>query len=73
MSPKTYTTSEAAKQIGVSRQTLQAWIAAGEIDAPKLIGEGKATLRLWAKADIERARKVKGTLRPGPKRKKKAK
>ena len=70
MSPKTYTTSQAAKQIGVSRQTLQAWIAAGAIVAPKLIGEGNATLRLWTKADIEKAAKYKGALRPGRPRKK---
>ena len=73
MSPKTFTTGSAAKQIGVSRQTLQAWIAAGEIDAPKLIGEGKATLRLWTKADIAKARKFKGALRPGRPSKKKSK
>jgi excisionase family DNA binding protein len=73
MSPKTYTTSEAARQIGVSRQTLQTWIAAGEINAPKLIGEGKATLRLWTKADIEKIRKFKGALRPGRPRRKKPK
>jgi excisionase family DNA binding protein len=70
MSSKTYTTREAAKQVGVSRQTLQAWIAADKIDAPKPIGVGKATLRLWSRADIEKARKLKGALKPGPKAKK---
>lgn len=73
MSPKTFTTSQAAKQIGVSRQTLQAWIAASEIEAPTLIGEGNATLRLWTKADIEKAKKFKGALRPGRPRKKRSK
>jgi excisionase family DNA binding protein len=67
MSAKTYTTSQAAKRIGVSRQTLQTWIAAGAIVAPELIGEGNATLRLWTKAEIERAAQYKGTLRRGPK------
>jgi excisionase family DNA binding protein len=71
MSANTYTTNQAAKQIGVSRQTLQAWIAAGVIVAPKLIGEGNATLRLWTKADIKKAAKYKGTLRGGPKGKRK--
>jgi excisionase family DNA binding protein len=71
MRAKTYTTREAAKQIGVSRQTLQAWIAAGEIDAPKPIGVGNATLRLWTKADIENAQRFKGALKPGPKPSKK--
>jgi excisionase family DNA binding protein len=68
---KTYTTPEAAKQVGVSRQTLQAWIAADAIDAPELIKVGRISARLWTKADIERARKFKGTLKPGrvPKRK----
>ncbi|HJT71423.1 MAG TPA: helix-turn-helix domain-containing protein [Terriglobales bacterium] len=68
MSAKTYTTAQAAKLIGVSRQTLQAWIAAGQIDAPELIGAGKAKLRVWTARDIERVKKFKGTLRPGPKR-----
>lgn len=72
MSAKTYTTREAAKQIGVSRQTLQTWIAAGEIDAPKPIGVGNATLRLWTKADVGRIRKFKGTLKRGPKSRKKS-
>lgn len=72
MSAKTYTTREAAKQIGVSRQTLQTWIAAGEIDAPKPIGVGNATLRLWTKADIEKVQRFKGSRQPGPKKRKKA-
>lgn len=67
MSAKTYTTAQAAKLIGVSRQTLQAWIAAGDIKAPELIGVGNATLRLWTAKDVERAKKFKGTLRRGPK------
>jgi excisionase family DNA binding protein len=73
MRPKTYTTGQAAKQIGVSRQTLQAWIAAGQIEAPEPIGAAKATLRLWTKAEIEKARSFKGTLRRGPKPGKKGK
>jgi excisionase family DNA binding protein len=67
VSAKTYTTGQAARRIGVSRQTLQTWIASGTIDAPKLIGVGNATLRLWTKADIAKAKKFKGTLPRGPK------
>lgn len=67
MIAKTYTTGQAAKRIGVSRQTLQAWIAAGEIEAPALIGTKPASLRLWTDRDIQKARRFKGTLRPGPK------
>jgi len=69
MGTKTYTTAEAAERIGVSRQALYLWIDAGKIEAPKPIELGKRSMRLWTKADIEKARKFKGTLRSGPKRK----
>ena len=67
MEAKTYTTSEVAGKIGVSHQTLHSWIESGRIPAPKLIIVGKNSIRLWKKADIERARKFKGTLKRGPK------
>jgi excisionase family DNA binding protein len=68
---KTFTTGQAAVRIGVSRQTLQAWIAADQIPAPKPIEMGRVSVRLWTKADVERARKFKGTLKPGPKARRK--
>ncbi len=49
------TTGEAAKEAGISRATLQEWIAAKKIKAPGLIGG----VRLWADADVERLKKVK--------------
>ena len=66
---KTYSTGDAAKQIGVSRQTLQAWIDRKSIPTPKLEKVGRVSIRLWTTANIERARKFKGTLKPGRKRK----
>jgi excisionase family DNA binding protein len=65
-------TGEAAKRIGISRQTLQAWIERKRIPAPKLERIGNGKIRLWTRAQIEKARKFKGTLKPGrkPKRKK---
>jgi excisionase family DNA binding protein len=71
MRTKTYTTGEAASEIGVSRQTLQSWIAGGKVPVPKAIEMGHVTVRLWTKADIEKARKFRGALKPGPKAKKK--
>jgi excisionase family DNA binding protein len=64
---KSYTTVQAAKLIGVSRQTLQTWIAAGQIVAPEPVEIGDLKLRIWTARDIERAKKFKGTLKPGPK------
>jgi excisionase family DNA binding protein len=62
---KFFSTGQAAKRIGVTRQTLYNWIDAGLIDAPEPIIAGGASVRLWTKADIDRAAKVKGTLKTG--------
>jgi DNA-binding transcriptional MerR regulator len=64
---KTCSTGDAAKKIGVSRQTLQAWIDSKSIPTPKLEKVGRVSIRLWTNADIKRARKFKGTLKPGRK------
>jgi excisionase family DNA binding protein len=49
MADKFYSTGEAAKAIGVSRQTLQTWIADGKIDAPKLVGN----VRVWSQKQVD--------------------
>jgi predicted site-specific integrase-resolvase len=72
MSGKLRTTEQAAEVIGISRATLQAWIKNRMIQPPPPTVEGAVAKRLWGKADIDKARKFKGTLRPGPKRKSKA-
>jgi len=66
MSRKECTTVEAAKLIGVSRQTLQMWCKRGLIDAPEPFEIGNMTVRLWRSADIQEAKRFKGTLRRGP-------
>ena len=70
---KNYTTTEAAAKIGVSRQTLHAWIEGGLVVAPKPLAVGKNVIRLWTKAQIDEARNFKGTLKPGPRSKVKKK
>lgn len=49
MADKLYTTEQAADAIGVSRQTLQTWIAEGKIKPPKLIGK----TRVWSQALVD--------------------
>jgi excisionase family DNA binding protein len=71
MATKTYSTGEAADQIGVSRQTLQEWIASRRVKVPKAIKMGRLSVRLWTKKEIGRVRQFKGTLRRGPQSKKK--
>jgi DNA-binding transcriptional MerR regulator len=70
---KTYTTTEAAAKIGVSYQTLHNWVNSNLVPAPKMVNVGRNSIYLWTKADVERARKLKGTLKAGRKAKEKLK
>lgn len=54
MTAKFYTTGEAASAIGVSRQTLQTWIADGKIGAPKVIGN----TRVWTESQVRELQRV---------------
>jgi DNA-binding transcriptional MerR regulator len=67
MSSKLLSTVEVAEAIGVPRATLQYWIKQKKFAAPKAKVFGGVAVRLWTPADIERARKLKGSLKPGPK------
>jgi excisionase family DNA binding protein len=54
---KLYTTTEAAKLAGISRQTLQMWIVAGRIKAPEVLRP--LHLRLWTSEDVAQLKQVK--------------
>jgi hypothetical protein len=69
MSPELYTTVQVAKMTKIPRATLQFWIATRKITGPRVkLVKGKA-MRLWSVVQIEKARELKGTLKPGPKKK----
>ena len=70
MSQKQYTTIEVAEKAGVPRATLHFWMATGKIAAPAIQLVGNRAARLWSDADLERIRKLKGTLKPGRPKKK---
>jgi len=56
---KTYSSRDAAKNLGISLMTLQRYIADGNwIKAPKVRKLGNVKARLWSGRDIERARKL---------------
>lgn len=69
MGARTYSTAEVAVKIGVSRQTLYAWIEGGFIDAPEPVVAGNGSIRVWTDRHLRSAREFKGTLKPGPKAK----
>jgi excisionase family DNA binding protein len=53
------TTTEAAKKADIHLATLQRWIAAGRIEAPKPTLIGAVGYRLWSTKDVERLKKAK--------------
>jgi excisionase family DNA binding protein len=59
MAKKTYTTSEAAEKLHISRESIYVWLREGKIPAPQQIQLGKKTQYLWTDADIEAAKKYK--------------
>ena len=75
MSPRTYTTREAAEDLGITRATLQEWIAAGKVkNLPKLWVKKGLAVRVWTREDVARLRRVKEIIyRKGRGRKKKKK
>ena len=62
MSPKTYTTQQAADAVKITRQTLQAWIAKGKLIAPETQLRNGRAVRLWTESDVARLRKVKSEI-----------
>jgi excisionase family DNA binding protein len=67
------TTTEAAKRAGIYQVTLQKWIAAGRLKAPKGTLIGAVGYRLWSPKDVALLLKVKeASYRKGRGRKKKS-
>jgi excisionase family DNA binding protein len=62
MSPKHYTTEQAAEAVGITRATLQAWIKAKKITPPAPTLVGAVAKRLWTESDLGRLRKAKKSI-----------
>jgi hypothetical protein len=54
----TYSTREAAKQLGIHFITLHRYILDKKVPAPKVQVAGGVKFRVWSKSDIDRARKI---------------
>jgi predicted DNA-binding protein (UPF0251 family) len=68
---QTFSTEDAAKQIHVHRVTLQRWLADGLVKPSVAVPLKGRTLWRWTKSDLAKARKLKGSQKPGPKPKSK--
>jgi excisionase family DNA binding protein len=62
MITKQFTTGEAAKAVGITRATVQAWIAAKKIHAPRATSFGNIVVRMWSQADVKMLRAAKKKL-----------
>ena len=62
MSPKSYTTKEAADAVGITRATLQDWIKKKKFAAPKLQRLGNVSARIWRESDVARLKKIKSEI-----------
>lgn len=57
MSP--FSTREVAKQVGISKATLERWLASGRVGQPKSLRVGQKEFRDWTDADVRKLRKYK--------------
>lgn len=64
---QTFSTEEVAEQINVHRITLQRWLSGGLVKPSVVVPLKGRTLWRWTKADVAKARKLKGSQRPGRK------
>jgi DNA-binding transcriptional MerR regulator len=54
-----YSTSEAARELGIHPITLHHWVSERKFAAPKKQRIGGVVVRLWTERDVERVRKYK--------------
>lgn len=64
----TYSTREAARQLGIPSTTLAQYIAAKKIPSPRPVKIGKVQVRAWREKDIERVRRVLPNIANGRKK-----
>src|SRR5208282_3788153 len=63
----TFSTRDAAKQLGLDVSTLSRYITAKKVPAPKTLTTGGITVHIWTRRDIERVRKLLPKLKNGRK------
>ena len=53
-----YSTTEAAKRLGIGLKTLARYIEDKKVPAPKFLKAGKSTFHAWTEEEIEHVRKL---------------
>jgi DNA-binding transcriptional MerR regulator len=62
-----YSTTQAAKKVGVSKRTLLEWVYRGLLKEPRKLKVMGTVWRIWNNDDVRRARKIKANTKRGPK------
>ncbi len=55
---KTFSTRDAAKELGLDMSTLSRYISLKKVPEPKSVTSGGMTIHLWTEEEIERVRKL---------------
>ena len=55
---KLYSTTQAAKQLGITPKSLSRYIAAKKVPAPKVLESGKIIHHVWTEEEVENLRKL---------------
>jgi predicted DNA-binding transcriptional regulator AlpA len=53
-----YSTTQAAKRLGIAPKSLSRYIAAKKVPAPKMLESGKITHHVWTEDEVERLRQL---------------
>jgi predicted transcriptional regulator len=62
-----YSTSEAARMLGITQAALSKYIKAGKVPAPKKVTIGRLTIHSWTEAQVDKLRKLLPTIANGRK------
>ena len=53
-----YSTSDAARKLGIHPDTLAHYIEAGKVPAPEIVHVGRKIIHMWTEAEIEHVRQL---------------
>jgi len=53
-----YSTSEAARMLGITQAALSKYIKAGKVPTPKKVTIGRLTIHSWTEAEVDHLRKL---------------
>jgi len=53
-----FSTTQAAKKLGITQATLSRYVSAGKVPAPKIVRIGRFQVHSWTEQEVEELRKL---------------